>query len=136
MFNICPFCKSENITGGSWDSDSASCSQEASCDDCHKDWYECYVPSGFAEMHHPLPDEKTIEPHAAAITAWNKLEEDDPVAEPCAIFYPESGFLNILQCPDDRHDELQGRASDAPHALINDLADLAGLTIKEFTTTL
>ena len=42
-FNQCPYCKSENISGfdgGGFDG--SVCNNKVECNDCEKQWEECY----------------------------------------------------------------------------------------------
>jgi len=38
----CPFCKSNNISGGEIDMESLETWQHCSCDDCHEEWMDIY----------------------------------------------------------------------------------------------
>lgn len=42
----CPFCKSINIEGDSFDMDSCTAWQKVYCIDCNKEWKEIYTLSG------------------------------------------------------------------------------------------
>lgn len=126
MFFKCPFCKSDNITGGSWDAEAGSCSQEASCDDCHKNWYECYTACGYAEMHHPLPKSNDD----AALKAWISLKCDHD--DVCALYYPSTQYLVIYTCSESLEDELNGRQDDTPYCEIHTSDGLTDITIRKF----
>ena len=45
----CPFCKSENITGGAWSADFGAAWQEVHCEACGKDWNDLYALTGYQE---------------------------------------------------------------------------------------
>ena len=40
--NLCPFCKSADITGGSIDIDGREAWQEVSCNECNEQWRDVY----------------------------------------------------------------------------------------------
>ena len=122
------------MEGSSFNMDEGHTWQKVFCNDCGNVWNEIYEPS----HRETLEGVRIPDPILKRITdAWNKVEGDDGDQDrTCAIFFPESGFLNILQCWEDRQDELSGRGSESPHALIDELADLTDLSIKDFTVTL
>mgnify|MGYP003652089981 CR=1 FL=1 len=133
MFAKCPYCQSDEIEGGSVVILVGSAYQECFCYDCNRSYTDVY------EANRRLDDNSKLIPPPilqSVTDAWNKVEEDDGDERACALFYPESGLLQILQCHDDRQDELQGRGSDSPYSLINDVEDLADLPIKSFEVTL
>ena len=41
-YNLCPFCKSGDIEGGSIEIDSDYAAQEVSCNECSEEWTEIY----------------------------------------------------------------------------------------------
>jgi len=43
--NICPFCKSPDISGGSVDISGREARQEVSCNECHERWCDVYTLS-------------------------------------------------------------------------------------------
>jgi formate dehydrogenase maturation protein FdhE len=43
--NLCPFCKSPDITGGSVDIDGREAWQEVSCNECPGEWRDVYTLS-------------------------------------------------------------------------------------------
>ena len=45
--NKCPFCGSEDITGGSIDVEGHSAVQEVSCNECNKEWHDIYQLIGY-----------------------------------------------------------------------------------------
>ncbi len=47
----CPFCGSEDIVGEGVEIDAAGATQEVSCSDCDKTWYDNYVLTGFQEIN-------------------------------------------------------------------------------------
>ena len=46
----CPYCGSDGLRGGSWDSDNGYCNQSISCLSCKKDWDDVYTLTGIYEM--------------------------------------------------------------------------------------
>jgi hypothetical protein len=46
--NLCPFCKSPDITGGSIDIDGRTGAQDVSCNECGEEWIDLYQLSGVA----------------------------------------------------------------------------------------
>lgn len=46
----CPFCGSENITGGGVNIDAGGATQEVGCDDCGAEWADCYTLSGIITL--------------------------------------------------------------------------------------
>lgn len=47
-FNECPCCGSDDLNGGSFQSDSGSAWQEVTCDNCGAEWQEVYT-AAFSE---------------------------------------------------------------------------------------
>jgi hypothetical protein len=47
--NCCPFCRSENITGGSVEINNGGAYQTVGCDDCDKEWTDTYALTGYEE---------------------------------------------------------------------------------------
>lgn len=45
--NICPYCHSGNIEGGSFETDSGVASQKMDCNDCDAEWEDNYDLIGF-----------------------------------------------------------------------------------------
>ena len=46
--HLCPWCKSENIEGGSVERDSCGATQPVHCPDCGKDWYDDLALTGIS----------------------------------------------------------------------------------------
>lgn len=44
---VCPYCRSENITGSSIEVDAGGASQEIYCSDCTHCWYDTYTLTGY-----------------------------------------------------------------------------------------
>jgi len=42
---VCPFCLSKNVTAEDWNGETAT--QDVSCEDCGKSWWETYELTGF-----------------------------------------------------------------------------------------
>lgn len=47
----CPFCGSEDVVGEGVEVNKASASQEVSCSNCDKTWYDEYELTGFREIN-------------------------------------------------------------------------------------
>jgi hypothetical protein len=47
--NKCPYCGSENISGGHFETDSNEAWQPVSCDDCGREWSDLYRLVGIYE---------------------------------------------------------------------------------------
>ena len=47
--NCCPFCRSQNVTGGSVEIGHAGAYQGVSCNDCDKEWTDTYALTGYQE---------------------------------------------------------------------------------------
>lgn len=45
----CPYCDSDNITGGSFDTEFGEVYQKIWCEECHKEWTDLYKLVGFEE---------------------------------------------------------------------------------------
>ena len=42
LYNQCPYCKSESISGYECNFDGSVCNNKVECNDCEKQWEECY----------------------------------------------------------------------------------------------
>lgn len=47
--NRCPFCRSENISGGEWQYSNNRCYQSIICGDCEKEWTDTYTLTDVTE---------------------------------------------------------------------------------------
>lgn len=45
----CPFCGSDQITGDAWETTGQAATQEVSCNDCNKAWYDVYELVGYED---------------------------------------------------------------------------------------
>jgi transposase-like protein len=45
----CPFCRSENIQGGSLQAEGRTAWQSVSCDDCGRGWQDTYQMTGWTD---------------------------------------------------------------------------------------
>lgn len=48
--SLCPFCGSEDISGGSIEVDSGGAWQEVCCANCSNNWYDLYQLVGYKEV--------------------------------------------------------------------------------------
>ena len=62
LYNQCPYCKSENISGYECDFDGSVCSNKVECHACEKQWEEIYeITSRFDLDGNRLDTFKTYE---------------------------------------------------------------------------
>jgi transposase-like protein len=45
--NLCPYCGSTDISGGSFTVDGPTAHQEVSCSECDEEWTDTYTLAGF-----------------------------------------------------------------------------------------
>jgi transcription elongation factor Elf1 len=48
--SVCPYCGDGDITGGSVDVDTGGAGQKISCNNCDKQWVDCYDLTGIIEL--------------------------------------------------------------------------------------
>lgn len=47
--NYCPYCESEEVSSGNFESDDNYGWRDAHCEDCNKNWQDLYTLTGIAE---------------------------------------------------------------------------------------